>query len=722
MRSLFMVIAFAVAGAAAVATAMSMVSRLEATSSEKLLALFEDEGLDWVEVRIDGLQVELAGSAPDEGTRFRAVTLAGQIVDATHVIDAMAVDPGRPVRAPDFSLEILRNDTGVSLIGLAPMSLDRQDLNAVIDGLAEGGEVTDLLQTADYPVPEGWEPALAYALEALADLPRSKISVSPGRVFVTAISDSAEQKKAIEARLQRTRPSSVLLTLDVSAPRPVITPFTLRFILDENGARFDACSAFGEAGRARILAAAEAAGLEQGGECRVGLGAPSPRWAEAVSQALAALAELGGGSITFSDADVTLIAAEGIDERRFEAVVGVLEGALPEVFSLNATLPEQNGADGNELNAASDLEPEFGATLSDEGLLKLRGRVADDRQRDAVESYARGRFAGSDVEQGVRAVAGMPEGWAARVFAGLDALSYLDSGELVVKATHVEISGETNEASAKDEIARILGDALEDRGTFAIDVAYIEIVEPEIVRPSPRECVDTINAILADQKITFAPGSADINREARGSLDRISELMRDCAAVPMEIAGHTDSQGREIMNLGLSQRRAEAVLEALMARRVLVSNLTARGYGESIPVADNETEEGREANRRIEFTLRVTETDGENEEASADVESDGDAEAVALVDDAAPDTTADEDGADTGLADDEVGNAPETGSEDEEQPEPDTAAADNDTTIGEAEPLGSDSDDADNGTAELAPIPEAMVPAPRPEIDAEDEP
>ena len=71
----------------------------------------------------------------------------------------------------------------------------------------------------------------------------------------------------------------------------------------------------------------------------------------------------------------------------------------------------------------------------------------------------------------------------------------------------------------------------------------------------------------------------------------------------LEIAGHTDSQGREEMNLQLSQSRATAVLIELQRRKVLTTNYVAKGYGEVAPIADNETEEGREINRRIEFKL-----------------------------------------------------------------------------------------------------------------------
>jgi len=119
--------------------------------------------------------------------------------------------------------------------------------------------------------------------------------------------------------------------------------------------------------------------------------------------------------------------------------------------------------------------------------------------------------------------------------------------------------------------------------------------------------VAQINQVLSIRQITFAPSSADIDHEARESIDSIAEIMKNCADVAMEVGGHTDSQGREVMNQSLSQGRAEAVVNALLARRILTSNLTAVGYGEAQPIADNKTEKGREANRRIEFRLVETE-------------------------------------------------------------------------------------------------------------------
>ena len=101
--------------------------------------------------------------------------------------------------------------------------------------------------------------------------------------------------------------------------------------------------------------------------------------------------------------------------------------------------------------------------------------------------------------------------------------------------------------------------------------------------PPRRNAWPTLNAALARKKITFAPGSAEIESDARDTMEALADELRRCPDIPMEIAGHTDAQGGEGSNLALSQARAEAVLLGPQGRRVLVGSLTAKGYGEIAP-------------------------------------------------------------------------------------------------------------------------------------------
>ncbi len=553
--------------------------------------------LTWVDVSTDGLQVHLSGTAPTEALRFRAMNLTASLVEAGRIRDRMDVTPVEEITAPRFSVELLRNDDGISLIGLVPTDAGGAALAEEVAAIAAGTEVADMLEQADFPAPEGWTEAVDYGLAALRMLPRSKISIDAERVAITAISGSAAEKRRFETDLARARPDELAVTLDISAPRPVLTPFTLRFLREGDTARFDACAADTEQARTRIVSAAVAAGLEGKADCTIGLGVPTPRWAEAVELGIRAVGELGAGSITFSDADVSLQATVDTPQADFDRVVGELQAALPDVFSLQATLPQK------PREAAAEGPPEFTATLSADGNVQLRGRLTDATLREAVASFAKARFGAEAVYTATRLDPDLPDGWPVRVLAGLEAMSELTEGNLLVQADRVEVSGVTASPEAQASITRTLSDRLGQGQAFTVNVRYDERLDPQAALPSPEECVTALNAILRRQKITFSPGSAEIERGARDTMSALAEQMRLCPDIPMEIAGHTDSQGSESGNLALSQARAEAVLLDLQGRRVLVGMLTARGYGEARPIAENDDEAGREANRRIEFSL-----------------------------------------------------------------------------------------------------------------------
>jgi outer membrane protein OmpA-like peptidoglycan-associated protein len=104
--------------------------------------------------------------------------------------------------------------------------------------------------------------------------------------------------------------------------------------------------------------------------------------------------------------------------------------------------------------------------------------------------------------------------------------------------------------------------------------------------------------------INFETGSAAISPEGRDLLAKAAATMKQLSAgTVIEIGGHTDSTGDPAANLTLSQQRAEAVRDTLVGMGVPADFLRAKGYGDTKPIASNDTPEGRFQNRRISYTV-----------------------------------------------------------------------------------------------------------------------
>jgi OOP family OmpA-OmpF porin len=95
---------------------------------------------------------------------------------------------------------------------------------------------------------------------------------------------------------------------------------------------------------------------------------------------------------------------------------------------------------------------------------------------------------------------------------------------------------------------------------------------------------------------------ATIRSKSYPTLNRVAELLKT-KNFSLKLAGHTDSQGSDAYNMGLSKDRAESIKAYLVSQGVNASRVEATGYGETQPIASNKTLAGRQKNRRVEFTL-----------------------------------------------------------------------------------------------------------------------
>ena len=118
--------------------------------------------------------------------------------------------------------------------------------------------------------------------------------------------------------------------------------------------------------------------------------------------------------------------------------------------------------------------------------------------------------------------------------------------------------------------------------------------------PAAAACDQSMATLLSGARIEFETASAEMGRGSASLLDSIAQAASACEGV-LRVEGHTDGVGTDIRNTPLSLRRAEAVRAALIARGVAAERLIAEGFGDSRPIANNSTADGRARNRRIEI-------------------------------------------------------------------------------------------------------------------------
>ncbi|MCK9799710.1 OmpA family protein [Pseudomonas sp. MAFF 302030] len=128
---------------------------------------------------------------------------------------------------------------------------------------------------------------------------------------------------------------------------------------------------------------------------------------------------------------------------------------------------------------------------------------------------------------------------------------------------------------------------------------------PAAKAPAPEPAPATEVITLSDQgHVLFAFDSAELTAEARNQLQGLMAKLAHADVVSIKVIGHTDSQGSDAYNQALSERRASSVAAFLLSQGLAPNKLTSQGLGESQPVADNATEQGRALNRRVELHLQ----------------------------------------------------------------------------------------------------------------------
>ncbi len=166
--------------------------------------------------------------------------------------------------------------------------------------------------------------------------------------------------------------------------------------------------------------------------------------------------------------------------------------------------------------------------------------------------------------------------------------------------SYVAISAEVTDKDVRDDLNGRVEALAADFGFDPIPGVLSPRTGP--TSEEVEELQETINELILDQVVEFEVTSFQLTPKGIALLDEVLAALRNAPEVRVVITGHTDAQGSAAANQLLSEQRARAVLDYMVANGEDPARFDIVGYGETRPVASNDTEEGRQKNRRIEFT------------------------------------------------------------------------------------------------------------------------
>lgn len=192
---------------------------------------------------------------------------------------------------------------------------------------------------------------------------------------------------------------------------------------------------------------------------------------------------------------------------------------------------------------------------------------------------------------------------------GCASMTRRDKGVAIGAATGAVLGGIIGKQSDNTAVGAILGAAVGGAAGGVIG-NYMDKQAEEMEKDLEGAKIERVGEgikVTFESGILFDVNKSDIRPDAEAELTKLAEILVKYGDTDILLEGHTDSTGDENYNQALSERRAAAVKAFLVMHGVKGVRMTTMGYGESQPIADNETVEGRQANRRVEVAIMANE-------------------------------------------------------------------------------------------------------------------
>ena len=612
-------------------------------------ALMAENATD-IGIDVDGRHVTLSGIVHDEATEATYLQTADDTLGALGPID------GLTFQADNGFVKVIKSAEGISLRGTVPSEEARAALVANAQAATDGA-VDDQLTIAG-PAAD-WQDEAAYGLTQMSGLTQGTLVAAAGSFALSGMTDSDPtdvnaafadragwetfvSSSAGEADLSQ---QVEQLTKDIADRDASLSEFnalitdqgdTISGLNDEiNGLTAELDSVKTKAATAAALAANLNTNIEDG-DGRIaamqgqidGLEGDLDN-AGTLVRDLSNLISERNGQIEERDAqiaDLTAnVTARGTTIERLNGDLDTMDARIAELEELNQSTKGEDAARIEALTAdVAARDATIGAnkttidallgTLKDDNA-KIAGLQSDVAARDDTIKLMEEAL-GETIDEG----AAQSETLQSQI-SDLNGTLSDTQGEVAVLSTQVKLrdsklasttsqiaaltaavgTSKANASSLQGQVSKLTGMVIERDGIIADLKA--RPAAPAGVTTAADQCAAQATAAMEGTRINFGSGTARIDNASVELLERLTGIALACVSddLSVEVGGHTDAQGSDADNQRLSEARAQAIVAFMAERGVPTAGLTAVGYGEDNPIADNATSAGRAQNRRITF-------------------------------------------------------------------------------------------------------------------------
>lgn len=610
--------------------------------------------LAWPKLTFEGRDLLIAGKADGDDEPGQAVRIA----NAIYGVRVVEVKADLLPKVEPYTWSAVLKDDAVTLAGHVPSEKARKAIVSAARSAFPRGKVEDRMELArGNPALSDWQPAYQFAFKQLALLKGGKAALSDLTLSLDGEARNSAAYRDVKTALT-TGLKGVTLGTDGVIP-PVIEPYSWKAKLSGNEAILSGYVPNDKL-RAELLASAQRAFGKTPVVDRMEPGSGAPKeWLKAVSLAIDQLATLQEGSSELKATEISL-SGTASDDDIAAATRKAFIGKMPKGYVTTEAIKGLRPA----MPLINPYTTRIEATTAG---IEVAGYVPSEGARDAVLKAVQSRFPGRKVSDKLQLGTGEPSGFDTCLLAAVGGLNKVGNGSVQLTGKTVELSGVTEDetlamtlpgevrnaargvcdtkvlvryddsnkrkaaedaaARAKSEIEaaerarrdadaaarsaaeaearRLASEADAKRQAADAEAQRISLAEQAKRNEAASACERAMRSTASPGVIQFERASDVLLRDSRPVLRKLVEVAKTCENSIIEVQGHTDAEGVPDRNQPLSERRAKAVLDFLVDAGVPADRITAVGYGDTQPVADNTTAEGRAKNRRIEFTVKA---------------------------------------------------------------------------------------------------------------------